>query len=81
MDFVTSHFGKMNLCSVEHFFNIFVLTFGWVCWVQMNPPKSEDKYVEKVFNRLEVQLSEMTCYKFILQRTSEGSECYQIGPK
>ena len=28
-----------------------------------NPPKSEDKYVEKVFNWSEVYLSEMTCYK------------------
>ena len=28
-----------------------------------NPPKSEDKYVEKVFNWSEVHLSEMTCYK------------------
>ena len=26
-------------------------------------PKSEDKYVEKVFNWSEVHLSEMTCYK------------------
>ena len=32
MDFVTSHFGKMNLWPVEHFFNIFVLTFGCVCY-------------------------------------------------
>ena len=30
---------------------------------QANPPKSEDKYVEKVFNWSEVHLSEMTCYK------------------
>ena len=53
----------MNLGPVEH---IFVLTFGWVCWVLgaiANPPKSEDKYVEKVFNWSEVHLSEMTCYK------------------
>ena len=28
-----------------------------------NPPKSEDKYVEKVFNWSKVHLSEMTCYK------------------
>ena len=28
-----------------------------------NPPKSDDKYVEKVFNWSEVHLSEMTCYK------------------
>ena len=29
----------------------------------LDPPKSEDKYVEKVFNWSEVHLSEMTCYK------------------
>ena len=29
--FVTSHFRKMNFLPVELFFNIFVLTFGWVC--------------------------------------------------
>ena len=28
-----------------------------------NPPKSENKYVGKVFNWSEVHLSEMTCYK------------------
>ena len=28
-----------------------------------NPPKSEDKYVKKVFNWSEVHLSKMTCYK------------------
>ena len=28
-----------------------------------NPPKSEDKYVEKVFNWSEFHSSEMTCYK------------------
>ena len=28
-----------------------------------NPPKSEDKYVKKVFNWSEVHFSEMTCYK------------------
>jgi hypothetical protein len=28
-----------------------------------NPPKSEEKYVEKLFNWSEFHLSEMTCYK------------------
>ena len=28
-----------------------------------NPPKSEEKYVEKVFNWSEVHLSDMNCYK------------------
>ena len=32
MDFVTSHFGKMKLWRVEHFYNIFVLTFGCDCY-------------------------------------------------
>ena len=32
MDFVTSHFGKMSLSPVEHFYNIFVLTFGRDCY-------------------------------------------------
>ena len=28
------NFGKMQLCRVEHFYNIFVLTFGHDCWIQ-----------------------------------------------
>ena len=28
------NFGKMQLCRVEHFYNIFVLTFGRDCWIQ-----------------------------------------------
>ena len=28
-----------------------------------NPPKSDDKYVKKVFNWSEVHVSDMTCYK------------------
>ena len=45
MDFVRSHFRKMNLWPVEH------------------PPKSDDKYAQKVFNWSEVHLSEVTSYK------------------
>ena len=38
--FETSHFGKMNLGPVEHFFNILVLTFGSVCYcTQQTHPK------------------------------------------
>ena len=44
------------LLSVPHFW---VSLLGAIA----NPPKSEDKYVEKVFNWSEVYLSEMTCYK------------------
>ena len=35
MDFVTSHFGKMNIWPVEHFYNMFVLTYGRDCWIQI----------------------------------------------
>ena len=38
-----------------------------------NPPKSDDKYVEKVFNWSEVHLSEMTCYKIHTLRSIESS--------
>ena len=43
MDFVTSHFGKLNTIAIT--------------------PKSEVKYVVKVFNWSEIHLSKMTCYK------------------
>ena len=54
----------MNLGTVEHFFQHFCPHF----WVGLlgaiaNPPKGEDKHVEKVFNWSEVHLYEMTCYK------------------
>ena len=40
MDFVTTHFGKMNLWPVEHFYDIFVLTFGSDCYcIQQSRPK------------------------------------------
>ena len=29
-----SHFGKMKLWPVEHFYNTFFLTFGCDCWIQ-----------------------------------------------
>ena len=65
MDFVTSHFGKMNLLPVEHFFNICICHHFLVDLLGAitNPPISDDKYVEKVFNWSEVHLSELTCYK------------------
>ena len=48
MNFVTSHFGKMNLWPVEHFCYIFVLTFGWVCWVQwQSHPKVRTNMLKK----------------------------------
>ena len=54
MDFVRSHFGKMNLWPVKHFFEHICHHF-WV-GLLLHPPK-------KVFNWSEVHLSEMTCYK------------------
>ena len=65
MDFVTSYFGKMNIWQVEHFFNIHICHPLWVGLLlhPANPPKSDDKYVEKVLNCSEVHLSELTCYK------------------
>ena len=35
--------------QLNTFFNIFVINFGWVCYVlhPANPPKSDDKYVER----------------------------------
>ena len=43
---------KLQLCRVEHFFNIFVLTFGRDCVIAITP-KNEDKYAVKVFNSTE----------------------------
>ena len=58
MDLVRSHFGKMNLCPVEHF----ICHHFWVgaTGATANPPKSDNK---KVFNWSEVHLSEVTSYK------------------
>ena len=47
----------MQLCRVEHFFNILVLTFGRDCYCIT--PKSDDKYVVKVFNSTELHFSEI----------------------
>ena len=41
MDLVRSHFGKMNLRQVEHFFEHI-----WM-GATVNPPKSDDKYAQK----------------------------------
>ena len=49
----------MQLCRVEHFFNILVLNFLYSAIT----PKSEDKYVEKVFNSTELHFSEATSFK------------------
>ena len=57
MDFVTSHFGKMN--QLNTFSTYLSSLLGGFA---IAPPKSEDKYVEKVFNRSEVHLSEIFPY-------------------
>ena len=52
MDFVKSHFGKMTLWPVEHFFEQICHHF-WVgatanpLGVTANQPKSDDKYAQK----------------------------------
>ena len=49
----------MQLCWVEHFYNIFVLTFGRDCYCIQQSGKSEDKYVVKVFNSTELHFFEV----------------------
>ena len=49
----------MNLWSVEHFLAIFVITFGWMqqqsnSQASANPPKSDDKNGQEMFNWSEV---------------------------
>ena len=46
------NFGKKQLCRVEHLLLYSVITL-----------KSEDKYVEKVFNLTELHFSEVTSFK------------------
>ena len=43
-------------------------------------PKSEDKYVVKVFNGSEVHLSEMTCYKIhtLMRVTVQSMVCTDL---
>ena len=58
----------MNLLPVEHFFEHICHHF-WVglllhlVGLLLHPPKSDDKYAQKVFNWSEVHLSEVTSYK------------------
>ena len=64
MDFVRSHFGKMNLWPVEHFLSIFVITFGWVCCCTCcTHLKVMTNMLKKVFNWSEVHVSEVNSYK------------------
>ena len=61
MDFVTSHFGKMNLWPLLQ--HICRHLWAWTLNTIAITPKSEDKYVVKVFNLSEFHLPETTCYK------------------
>ena len=48
MDFVRSHFGKMRLWPVEHFFEHICHHFWVGLLLQLlHPPKSDDKYAQK----------------------------------
>ena len=55
MDYIRSHFGKMNLWPVEHFFP----HFG----VPLFSATGTVKWGKKVFDWSEVHLSEVTSYK------------------
>ena len=66
MDFVTSHFRKMNLWPVEHFFqHISYLSslLGGFAILTSKPTQKWWLICWKVFNWSEAHLSEMTCYK------------------
>ena len=64
MDFVTKSFRKDETLSswtlLQHICPHF---WAWLLNTIAIMPKSEDKYVEKVFNWSEFHLFEMTCYK------------------
>ena len=64
MDFVTKSFWKdETLTSWTLLQHICPHFWAWFLNTIAITPKSEDKYVQKVFNWSEVHLSEMTCYK------------------
>ena len=64
MDFVTSHFGKMKLWRVEHFHNIFVLTFGRDCYcIQQSRPKVRTNMLWKCSTGQSFIFPKWLCYK------------------
>ena len=64
MDFVTNSFRKDEpLTSWTLLQHICPQFWAWLLNTIAITPKSEDKYVVKVFDWSEVNLSEMTCYK------------------
>ena len=84
MDFVTSHFGKINPWPLlQHICPHF---WAWLLNTIAITLKSENKYVVKVFNWSEVHLSEMTCYKIhtlatcfkVARRTRDDERSFSI---
>ena len=74
MDFVTKSFRKdETLTSWTLLQHIFPHFWAWLLNTIAITPKSEDKYVEKVFNWSEVHLSEMTCSK--IHTLEKGQFC------
>ena len=67
MDFVTSHFGKMKLWPVEHFFNIFIIKIRFSLSNLLIRVESnfDEKYVEKGFNKCStnVQLVRVSSFR------------------
>ena len=54
----------MKLWQVEHFYNIFSLHFwAWLLNTIAITPKSEDKYVVKVFNPSEFHFSKVIFFQ------------------
>ena len=76
MDFVTRHFGKMNLLPVEHFYQHICHHFwAGLLGAIANPPKSDDKYVEK-----SVQLDRGSSFRnALLQNPYFSKECDVTG--
>ena len=54
---------KCNSVELNTFSTYLSSLWAWLLLYSAIMPKSEDKYVVKVFNWSEVHLSEMTCYK------------------
>ena len=59
-----SHFRKMKLWRVEHFYNIFVLTFGRDCYcIQQSRPKLRTNMLWKCSTRQSFVFPKWLCYK------------------
>ena len=74
MDFVTKSFRKDEILASWNTFTTYLTSlWAWLLNTIAITPKSEDKYVEKVFNWSEVHLSEMTCSK--IHTLEKGQFC------